>query len=93
MSMAAAIRTKAWMELEEEAERFSLWKIKAEFFFMENQLCSSIKVEKRGGFVRRKKNRERVLQNNPFEGQKAARIQKRKKVLWISVPPRRGVMR
>jgi hypothetical protein len=25
--------------------------------------------------------------------QKAARIQKRKKVLWISVPPRRGVMK
>ena len=53
--MAAAIRTKAWMELEEEAERFSLWKIKVDFFFLENQLCSSIKVEKRGGFVPRKK--------------------------------------
>jgi len=68
------------MELEEEAERFSLWKIKAEFFFMENQLCSSIKVEKRGGFVRRRKKTERgYCKTTPFRTPKGGKDPEEKK--------------
>ena len=78
--MAAAIRTKAWMELEEEAERFSLWKIKVDFFFLENQLCSSIKVEKRGGFVPRKKKKQREgIAKQPFRTPKGGKDPEEKK--------------
>ena len=46
-------------------------------------------------FVQRKRvgEQEGYCKITLSKAKKAARIQKRKMVLWISVPPRRGVMR
>jgi len=75
-------------------KRSFLCKIKVEKRFG-NQRCSSIKIEKQRGLCKEKRfgEQEGYCKITLSKAKKAARIQKRKKVLWISVPPRRGVMR